>query len=76
MNPQSRGTVTLQSRDPSAAPLIDPRFLVHAFDRRVIVEAVRHTMRLLAAPVYARRTIAKFGPTGETDEEIWVSRNC
>lgn len=76
MNPQSRGFVTLQSRDPSAAPLIDPKFLAHVFDRRVIIEAVRHTMHLLAAPVYARRTIAKFGPTGTTDEQIWVGPKC
>lgn len=73
MNPQSRGTVTLRSPDPHAAPLIDPGFLTHAFDRRVIIEGVRHTMHLLSAPIYAHRTIAKFGPTGETDEEIWVS---
>ncbi|TLD18294.1 glucose-methanol-choline oxidoreductase protein [Venturia nashicola] len=71
MNPQSRGTVTIQSRDPSVAPVINPRFLSHAFDRRVITEAMRQTMRLLAAPVYARGTIAKFGPFGGTDEEIW-----
>ena len=73
MNPQSCGTVTLQSSDPSAPPHIDPEFLTHAFDCRVIIEGVRQTMKILSAPVYAGRTIEKFGPAGDLDEEIWVS---
>jgi GMC oxidoreductase len=73
MNEQSHGTVTLQSSDPSAAPIIDPNFLAHPYDRRVLIDGVRQTMQMLSAPIYASRTIEKLGPKDETDEEIWVS---
>lgn len=72
MNPQSRGTITLQSSDPLEKPLIDPKFLEHPYDRRVIIDGVRQTMRMLAAPVFAARTIDKIGPKDDSDEAIWV----
>ncbi|EPE36530.1 FAD/NAD(P)-binding protein [Glarea lozoyensis ATCC 20868] len=70
MNPQSRGTVTLESADPLAAPLIDPKFLTHPYDQRVMIEGIREVMRILSAPVYASRTIEKVGPRDESDEAI------
>ncbi|KAK3072952.1 hypothetical protein LTR53_005863 [Teratosphaeriaceae sp. CCFEE 6253] len=73
MNPQSRGTVTLQSSDPEAAPLIDPKFLSHPFDRRLLIEGMRETRRILSAPVYAARTVKTYFPEGDSDEAIWVS---
>ena len=73
MNPQSRGTVTLESADPLAAPLIDPKFLTHPYDQRVMIEGVREIMRILSAPVYAGRTIEKVGPKDDSDEAILVS---
>jgi choline dehydrogenase-like flavoprotein len=72
-NPQSRGTVTLRSSDPSTKPVVDPRFLTHPFDRRVIIDGVRETMRMLSAPVYAAHTVQKLGPKDDSDEAIWVS---
>ncbi|KAK5126938.1 hypothetical protein LTR85_008296 [Meristemomyces frigidus] len=71
MNPQSRGTVKLQSKDPLAAPVIDPSFLSHSFDRRVLIEGLRETRRLLSAPVYAKKTIKTYFPESDTDEAIW-----
>jgi choline dehydrogenase-like flavoprotein len=73
MNPQSRGNITLESAEPLAAPLIDPRFLSHPYDQRVMIEGIREVMRILSAPVYATRTIEKVGPRGESDEAILVS---
>jgi choline dehydrogenase-like flavoprotein len=73
MNPQSRGTVTLRSADPKAAPLIDPKFMTHPFDRRIIIESTREIMRMLSAPVFAAKTIEMLGPKGDSDEAIWVS---
>ncbi|KAN0094090.1 GMC oxidoreductase [Hyaloscypha variabilis] len=76
-NPQSRGTVLLQSSDPTATPLIDPRFLAREYDKRIIIEGMRETMRLLSAPVYASKTIQKLFPNDDSDETIWeyVRRN-
>lgn len=74
MNPQSRGTVTLRSADPEAAPLIDPRFLTHPFDRRTAIEAFRELLRYLEAPVWKQKTVRRLAwPRDDTDEEIWVS---
>jgi choline dehydrogenase-like flavoprotein len=73
MNPQSRGTVTLRSSDPTAAPIIDPKFLSHPFDRRVMIEGLRETRRILSAPVFAANTVEKLGPEDDSDDAIWVS---
>ncbi|KAH7072667.1 GMC oxidoreductase-domain-containing protein [Paraphoma chrysanthemicola] len=77
MNPQSRGSVTLESSNPSVPPLINPNFLTHPFDRRVIIEGVRETMRIQRSPVYASRTLETLGPEDDSDEAIWthVKRN-
>lgn len=74
MNPQSRGTVTLRSPDPSDAPLIDPRFLTHPYDQRVVIEGTRQTLRLLSAPVYAKDTVKTVGPENDSDEAILVRK--
>jgi choline dehydrogenase-like flavoprotein len=71
MNPQSRGTVTLQSSNPTTPPLIDPKFLTHSFDRRVLIEGLRETMRLQRAPIYASRTLKTLGPINDSDDAIW-----
>jgi GMC oxidoreductase len=71
-------TVLLQSSDPTAAPLIDPKFPTHPYDKRVIIHGMRETMRLLSAPVYASNTIQKLFPKDNSDKTIWeyVRQNC
>jgi choline dehydrogenase-like flavoprotein len=71
MNPQSRGTITLRSSNPSDSPLIDPKFLTHPFDRRVLIEGMREMIRIFSAPVYASRTLRKLGPKDDSDDSIW-----
>jgi choline dehydrogenase-like flavoprotein len=70
-NPQSTGVVTLRSSNPNDAPLFDPKFLTHPFDRRVMIEAIKDTFRLLKAPVYADKTIEVLGPKDDSDDAIW-----
>ncbi|KAI5927601.1 glucose-methanol-choline oxidoreductase-like protein [Camillea tinctor] len=72
MNPQSRGTVTLKSADPQDAPIIDPKFLTHPFDKRNAIESMREMLRYLQAPVWKNKTSRTLGwPKGDSDEEIW-----
>ena len=75
MNPQSSGTVTLRSSNPSDPALIDPSFLSDPFDRRTAIEAVREALDYLDMPALSdhRERIAT-GPRGGTDEEILVRR--
>ncbi|KAF8649351.1 hypothetical protein AX16_005860 [Volvariella volvacea WC 439] len=51
-SPSSRGTVRLSSRDPWAAPLIDPNFLSTEFDRVALREGVKAALRFSQAPAW------------------------
>ncbi|KAF6822282.1 choline dehydrogenase [Colletotrichum musicola] len=54
MHPLSRGTVSIASSDPFAQPEVDPRYLSHPYDSRVLVESLRFNRKLIAAgPVQA-----------------------
>ncbi|KAI0629318.1 alcohol oxidase [Trametes polyzona] len=50
--PTSRGTITLASASPFAAPLIDPAFLSTAFDRAALRAVMRAVARFAAAPAW------------------------
>ena len=71
-NPQSLGEITLQSTDPSVPPLIDPKFMTHPYDRRVMVEAIRYAKSIISAPIFADKISQWVGPHSDTDEAIWV----
>ncbi|KAH6678315.1 hypothetical protein B0J14DRAFT_582430 [Halenospora varia] len=75
MNPQSYGSVTLSSSNPSDSPIIDPRLAEHPYDRRVLIEGYRKVLDLLSAPVFKENTVKMVGmPVNgreSTDEEIW-----
>jgi choline dehydrogenase len=54
LTPESRGSVTLRSNDPTAKPWIRHRFLAEENDVRVMLDALRLTMAMAAAPALAR----------------------
>jgi choline dehydrogenase-like flavoprotein len=51
--PKSRGTLTLASPDPRAAPLIDPQLLTAPGDIDPLVRALKIIRRIFAAPSFA-----------------------
>jgi choline dehydrogenase len=53
MRPLSTGHVRITGRDPLAAPLIQPNYLAHEEDRRVLLAAIRTARRILATPELA-----------------------
>jgi choline dehydrogenase-like flavoprotein len=53
LRPKSRGSVTLASADPLAAPRIDPNFLAHPDDVRRLVRGFRLMREILAQPALA-----------------------
>jgi choline dehydrogenase-like flavoprotein len=53
LQPHSRGRVTLASRDPQAAPRIDPAFLSDPRDLDTLVAGVRAARRILEQPALA-----------------------
>jgi choline dehydrogenase len=50
LQPQSRGTVRLKSRDPAAAPEIKPNYLSAEADRLVAANSLRVARRVVAQP--------------------------
>lgn len=73
LRPESRGHVRLKSADPRAAPAIQPNYLAAIADRRVAVEAIRLTRRIvLQSRAYARYRPIEFRPgaTHVTDADL------
>lgn len=71
LRPASRGSVTLGSRDPLAAPLIDPNFLGAEEDVALMVAGVRATrtiMRQAALDPYRGKEL--YGEQAQTDAEL------
>ena len=54
LNPTSRGSVRIRSADVFAPPRIAPNYLATEEDRRVAVESLRLTRRIVAQPALAR----------------------
>ena len=71
LRPKSRGTVSLASADPLAAPRIDPNFLGEEADLEAMVAGFKTTRRLMETP--ALRALQKkdmFTSDVKTDDDI------
>jgi choline dehydrogenase-like flavoprotein len=53
LRPNSRGMVALASRDPLAAPAIDPNFLSHPDDLETLLRGYKLVRRIFAQPAFA-----------------------
>ena len=72
MRPKSRGSVTLASADPMAAPLIDPNFLADPDDLARLVrgfKAMRHILQQPALAGHGARELAS-SASARSDAEI------
>jgi choline dehydrogenase-like flavoprotein len=76
LRPKSRGSVTLASADPLAAPLIDPNFLAERDDVDRLVrafKAMRHILRQPALAAHgARELAASAGATTDAEIEAFI----
>lgn len=54
LRPKSRGYVRLRSSNPYEPPLIDPRYLTHAHDVKVMVEAMKFSISLGETPIFRK----------------------
>ena len=60
--PKSRGTVRLASADPAAAPLIDPNYLAHPDDSRLLLDGMELVREVMASTVIADDVTAELSP--------------
>ncbi len=72
IRPKSRGEVLLRSKDPSVAPIMDPHYLEHDDDMKVLVEGMR-----LAREIAASEPLAKYlleeatpGPKATSEDDL------
>ncbi|MES9935328.1 MAG: GMC family oxidoreductase N-terminal domain-containing protein [Sedimenticola sp.] len=72
LRPQSRGWVRINSRDPSAAPEISPRYLTHEADRIKAAKALRLTRHIVSQSALAPFKPAEHlpGTQFQSDEEL------
>ncbi|MBX9961489.1 MAG: GMC family oxidoreductase N-terminal domain-containing protein [Burkholderiales bacterium] len=72
LRPSSRGWIRIRSRDPHAAPEIRPNYLATDEDRRIAVDGLRFTRRIMAARALERYRPEELkpGPGLKTDAEL------
>ena len=79
LRPESRGTVTLQSGDALAPPLIQPNYCEDPGDFEKLVLAFKQARAILAQPAFAPHRAEELepGPQVQSDDEIraWVRAN-
>jgi choline dehydrogenase len=70
--PKSRGEIKLRSNKPSDSAMIDPNYLQHPDDQKVMIDGVRRARKILAAPSFEKYHSWEVGPGPEaqTDEQI------
>ena len=72
LRPESRGTVRLASNDPKEAPVIAPNYLSTEGDRRVAVDSIKLSRRVMAQQAMAKYAPEEIkpGPAYQSDEEL------
>jgi choline dehydrogenase len=72
LQPTSRGTLRLKSRDPSAAPAIKPNYLSTDEDRRIAADSIRVARRVVGKPALAPYRPQEIlpGPQVRDDDEL------
>jgi choline dehydrogenase-like flavoprotein len=74
VRPTSRGSIHARSRDANDPPLIVTNYLSTPEDKRVAVDAIRVTRRIVAAPALALFRPVEFRPGGELTSDADLLR--
>lgn len=70
--PKSKGEIKLRSADPSVPALIDPNYLSHEDDQKVMIEGVKMARKILNTKGFEQYQSREIGPGPEvqSDEDI------
>ncbi|MDT8397059.1 MAG: GMC family oxidoreductase N-terminal domain-containing protein [Pseudomonadales bacterium] len=69
LRPESRGSVSLASRDPHEAPLINTNFLAEEEDVNTLLRGLRIARRILGSPAMAKYAATEILPGAATDSD-------
>jgi choline dehydrogenase-like flavoprotein len=74
-SPTSRGSITLNSSDPLAHPVIDPNYCSTEFDQQAMVQAMKDVSTVLGNEVFDGYIGAPYGPLANatTDPQLLAS---
>ena len=72
LRPESRGTLAIRGADPAAHPAIVSNYLAAETDRRVLLDGMKLTRRVVAAPAFAAHVVREHlpGPETASDEAL------
>ena len=72
LRPESRGWLALRSADPFEAPVMQPNYLEHEYDRQIMLECVRLSREIFAQQAFEPFRGAELYPGADrqTDEEL------
>jgi len=74
LRPRSRGWLRIKSADPAAYPEIKLNYLAEEEDRKVAVDAMRFTRRIMAAPALQRYQPEEYKPGSSVENELEMQR--
>jgi choline dehydrogenase-like flavoprotein len=69
VRPTSRGSLTLKSADPAAAPAIRPNYLATPEDTRVAADAIRVTRKIVAQPALRPYSPVEYLPGAQVRDD-------
>jgi choline dehydrogenase-like flavoprotein len=69
LRPQSRGEVGLYNADPQSPPRIDPKFLSHEEDAKLLLKGTRLMREIMHAPALAKYRLHELYTEGVKDDE-------
>lgn len=71
-HPASRGRLAIRSADPLADPIIEPRYLSHEHDRKVVVAGLRMLREIYRQPAFRDLWAEEMlpGPQTATDDDL------
>ena len=69
VRPTSRGSLTLKSADPAAAPAIRPNYLATPEDKRVAADAIRVTRKIVAQPALRPYSPVEYLPGAQVRDD-------
>jgi choline dehydrogenase len=77
MRPRSRGTVRLQSSDPTAAPLIDPNYWADSYDREMTIRGLKLAREIMRQPALAPYIkVEQLPGAGVVTDEDYIEYCC
>lgn len=76
LQPKSRGSVRLRSADPLDLPLVDPRYLDHADDMRLQVDALLHARTVMRTRPMADTIVEELMPGGKVVDRAGLEEHC